>query len=59
MTRDELERHLFNFLLSVGAVMLTAAFQAGITYISAVHPDLFAGASQLTASVAAVKFLGR
>lgn len=59
MTRADLEKHLFNFLISVGAVMLTAALQAAITYISASHPDLLAGTSQIGAAFAAVKFLGR
>jgi len=59
MTQEDWRKSLYNFLLSVGAVMLTAALQAGIGYISARHPDLFAGAGQVGAAFAAVKFLGQ
>jgi N-formylglutamate amidohydrolase len=59
MTQDSWQKHLYNFLVAVGAVMLTAALQAAIGYIQGLHPDLFAGASQLGAAAVAVKFLGQ
>jgi len=59
MTREDWNKQLYNFLLSMGAVMLTAALQAAIGYIHALHPDLFAGASQVGAAFVAVKFLGQ
>lgn len=59
MTQGTWQQHLYNFALAIGAVMLSAALQAAIGYISALHPALFAGAGQVGAAVAAVRFLGQ
>lgn len=59
MTLDQLKVQAIHLAIALAAVMATAALQAGLDYIHALHPTLFAGASQLAAAFAGIKLLGQ
>lgn len=58
-TLGDFKKHMRDLVISMLAVMIMAALQAGLTYMEQLFPDASVGMSQLGAAFAAVKFLGR